>query len=329
MLVLGIESTCDETGVSIVRDGKEILSNVLSSSADIHEKYGGVFPELACRRHIDVIIPLVEEALQKANITPEQLDLIAVAKGPGLIGALLIGMNTAKGLSIAWNKPLIGVSHIEAHLYASMMSSDHLPMPALGIILSGGHTLLVKILNVGEYEPLGTTVDDAIGEAFDKVATLLSLPYPGGPHIEKLAKTGNSKGYSFSSGKVKKNPLYFSFSGLKTSVLYAIKGKELSITEKGDVAASFQEVALQDIAKKAQLALQQFPASAIYLGGGVCNNSRLREIMAEKFSHLPIFWPPMNLSADNAAMIAGLGAKKFLNGTDPLDLEVQTRIPIA
>lgn len=326
MIVLGIESTCDETGAAIVKDGREILSNVLASSADLHEKYGGVFPELACRRHIDAILPVIDEAMEKANVSPEMIDLIAVAKGPGLVGALLIGMNAAKGLSLAWKKPLIGVNHVEAHLYASMMHLEKIPLPALGLVLSGGHTLLLKILNVGQYEPIGTTVDDAIGEAFDKVAALLNLPYPGGPHVERLAKTGRLGTYSFSAGKVKRSRFDFSFSGLKTSVLYAVKGKEIN---PADVAASFQETALQDVVNKAHLAHLTFPCQALFLGGGVCNNNHLRELFAQRFPHLPVYWPPLNLSLDNAAMIAGLGAKKWNGQSDPLDLDVQTRIPIA
>lgn len=321
MNVLGIESTCDETGAAVVQDGKIILSNVLASSADIHEKYGGVFPELACRRHIEAILPVVDEALRIANVEP---DLIAVAMGPGLVGALLIGMNVAKGLSIAWNKPLVGVNHVEAHLYASMMDLDAVPLPALGIVISGGHTLLLKILELGCYQPIGTTVDDAIGEAFDKVGNLLGLTYPGGPQVEKLAKFGNPKAYPFSAGKVKRSPLDFSFSGLKTAVLYAMKGE----VDKASIAASFQETALRDIANKALMASKSFDCQAIFLGGGVTANQRLREIMKETFPRLPVFWPPGTLSLDNAAMIAGLGAKKFIAPGDSLSLEVRTRIPI-
>lgn len=384
MLVLGIESTCDETGAAVVKDGIyhppsgfvnlqghhsgpslndrsspilmqygpphdrpnldhsealqnsqnltaggiKILSNVLISSADIHEKYGGVFPELACRRHIDAIIPVIHEALQRASVTPKEIDLIAVAKGPGLVGALLIGMNAAKGLAIAWNKPFIGVNHVEAHLYASMMATATAPLPGLGIVLSGGHTLLLKILDVGNYDPIATTVDDALGEAFDKVATLLGLPYPGGPHIEKWAKKGDPKSYAFSAGKVKAAPNNFSFSGLKTSVLYAIQGQTLSDPQKSDVAASFQETALRDVVHKATLAAATFDCKGIYFGGGVCQNKRLRELFAKEFSHIPLFWPPPELCLDNAAMIAGLGAKKFFGVSDPFDLEVQTRIPL-
>jgi N6-L-threonylcarbamoyladenine synthase len=329
MLVLGIETTCDETAASLVRDGKEILSNVISSSADIHKEYGGVYPELACRAHSDRIISVIEQAMVRDF---SEIDLIAVAKGPGLAGALLIGMQTAKGLAIAWNKPFIGVNHVEAHLYAAMMEApEPLPFPALGIVLSGGHTFMLKIFSVGEYQLIGTTVDDAIGEAFDKVATLLGLPYPGGPCIEALAKKGDPKRFSFPKGFVKKNPLNFSFSGLKTSVLYAIKNQSLSEQDKADAAASFQETALSDVIHKAKLALKEFPAQAIFLGGGVCNNQRLRDLFSQEFPLHSIFWPQALLSLDNAAMIAGLGFKKFLHNpiSDPFDLEIQTRIPIA
>ena len=337
MIVLGIETTCDETGAALVLDGKRVLSNVVASSSDIHERYGGVFPELACRRHIDVIVPVIQEALREAGISPSQIDAIAVAKGPGLVGALLIGVNVAKGLSIAWKKPFLGINHVEAHLYAAMMEApEPWLFPALGLVLSGGHTLMLKMDRVGHYTCLGTTVDDAIGEAFDKVAALLGLPYPGGPHVERLALEGHLN-YSFSAGKVKKNPLDFSFSGLKTNVLYAVKGQNgaglppLSETQKADVAASFQETALRDILAKAALALQSFPCQAIYLGGGVCNNQRLKVLFSERFPEMPLFWPPAALTMDNAAMIAGLGFHKFLQNPsgDPLDLEVQTRIPVA
>jgi N6-L-threonylcarbamoyladenine synthase len=337
MMGLGIATTCDETAASLVRDGREILSNVIASSADIHEKYGGVFPELACRRHIDAVIPVIEEAIlplvpSHKSFEEAEIDLIAVAKGPGLIGALLIGMQAAKGLSLAWNKPLIGVNHVEAHLYGAMMGApEPLLLPALGIVLSGGHTFLVKILDVGRYELLGTTVDDAIGEAFDKVATLLGLSYPGGPGIEKMASSGTSGRFPFKAGRVKKNPLDFSFSGLKTSVYYAIKDRVVDEKEKADVAASFQETAFLDVVSKAALAISEFPCRAIYLGGGVSINRRLRALFVERFSGLSVFFPSQNLCLDNAAMIAGLGFHKFLQNPagDPLDLNVMARISIA
>ena len=330
MIVLGIESTCDETSASIVKDGREILSLSTASSADIHAQYGGVFPELACRRHIEAIIPVIQEAMEKAQVTPQDIDLIAVAKGPGLVGALLIGMQAAKGLAIAWEKPLIGVNHIEAHLYAAMMGEPkNLPFPALGLVLSGGHTLLLKIHDVGNYSPISTTVDDALGEAFDKVAILLGLPYPGGPHVESLAQQGDPKKFPFKAGFVKRSPLDFSFSGIKTSVLYAVKDRILSLQDKADIAASFQEAVFSDILDKTQRSLQS--EKAIYLGGGVCNNLKLRELFAKKFPNIPIFWPPKDLCLDNAAMIAGLGFQKFLlrPHSDPLDLEVSSRISIA
>jgi len=331
MITIGIESTCDETSCSIVKDGKEILSLVTASSANIHAKYGGVFPEMACRHHIDVILPVIEEAMQKGRVSKDQIDLIAVANGPGLIGALLIGLQAAKGLAIAWQKPFIGVNHVEAHLYAAMM--DHEPtLPALGVVLSGGHTLLLQIQDIGNYVAIGTTVDDALGEAFDKVAKLLSLPYPGGPHVENLALNGDPNRYSFKAGNVKKSPFDFSFSGIKTSVLYTVKDQKLSITDKADIAASFQEAALQDIVKKTGLALKKFPdTKAIYLGGGVCNNDRLRALFKEKFPEVSLYFPSKRLSLDNAAMIAGLGYQKFLQNpkSDSLDLEAKARIPIA
>lgn len=330
MIVLGIESTCDETSASIVRDGNEILSLVIASSAEIHQQYGGVFPELACRRHIESIIPVIEEALLQAHLTPKDIDLIAVARGPGLVGALLIGMQAAKGLSIAWNKPFIGVNHVEAHLYAAMMGAPRL-FPALGFVLSGGHTLLLKIESVGQYEQIGTTVDDAIGEAFDKVASMLGLPYPGGPHVERLARLGRPKTYPLRSGQVKKNPFDFSFSGIKTSVLYAMKEQTLSDQEKADLAASFQEAVFSDLITKAKKAISTFSCRALYLGGGVCQNLHLKKLFDEAFAPLPLFWPAKDLSLDNAAMIAGLGYHKFMQTGlgHPLDLDVQTRIPLA
>lgn len=337
MIVLGIESTCDETGAAIVQDGRKILSNVVASSSDIHVRYGGVFPELASRRHAEAILPVVQEAMSIAKISAAKIDLICVANSPGLIGSLLVGLQFAKGLAIAWNKPWIAVNHVEAHLYAAMMQApEPLSFPALGLVLSGGHTLLLKINSLGQYERIGTTVDDAIGEAFDKVASLLGLSYPGGPPLEILAKEGMADRFPLTAGKVKRNPLDFSFSGLKTSVLYAIKGqnaaepKILSEQERKDLAASFQETAFKDVIAKTILAQEQFNPQAIFLGGGVCNNQRLQELFKMTFNHLPIYFPSFELTLDNAAMIAGLGYQKFCSRpiSDPLDLEAQTRTPI-
>jgi N6-L-threonylcarbamoyladenine synthase len=338
MLVLGIESTCDETACAIVRDGREILSNVIRSQTDVHTPFGGVFPELACRRHIDALIPVVKAALLEAAVSPSEIDLIAVAKGPGLVGALLIGLNAAKALSYAWNIPFVGVNHVEAHLYAAMMPLPQPPMPALGLVASGGHTFLVKITALGHYELIGTTQDDAIGEAFDKVATLLGLPYPGGPEIEALAKLGCSKRFAFRPGKVKNHPWDFSFSGLKTNVLYTIKGPNaskdspllISEKEKADVAACFQETALKDVVGRAIEASKTFDAGAIYCGGGVTNNGRFRALFDELNCPVPVYFPPKRLALDNAAMIAGLGYHSFRKEGkgDGLDLGPMTRIPM-
>lgn len=307
MKVLGIETSCDETAVSIVEDGKKILINLVASQAEIHKAFGGVFPEMASRAHIDRLLPLIEEATKE-----HEIDLIAVANGPGLLGALLMGVTAAKALAYGWNRPLVGVNHVEAHLYAAMMEVDPV-FPSLGIVISGGHTFLAKMTGVCDYEVLGTTVDDAVGEAFDKVASLLGYPYPGGPEIEKVAKSGDPLKYPFKGGQVKGRPLDFSFSGLKTNVLYKVKGANcdrkgptiIEESEKKHIAASFQKAALEDILNKALKAAKTFDCKGIYLGGGVTQNGELRRLFEN--APYPVFWPPKGLSLDNAAMIAGLG----------------------
>lgn len=335
MLVLGIETTCDETAASIVEDGHKILSNVVFSQVPLHQKFGGVFPELASRSHVDKIIHVIDEAILKADIKLENIDLIAVAKEPGLIGSLLIGLNAAKGLAISINKPFIGINHIEAHLYASMMGKEkELIFPALGVVISGGHTMLLKILNIGEYEIIGTTIDDAIGECFDKVASMLDLPYPGGPQIEKLAIDADTNKYKFKAGKVDNNPFNFSFSGLKTKVLYTVKGQSSnkqspSLIEEKDkkyVAASFQKCAFEDLINKTILATKKFNLKAIYFGGGVSNNQTLKDMFEQINDKPKLFWPAKGLSLDNAAMIAGLGFHKFKKSfkSDNLDLNAET-----
>lgn len=329
MIVLGIETTCDETACAIVKDGREILSSVISSQIELHAQFGGVVPELSCRRHVDVIIPIIEQALKEANLSLEQIDLIAVAHGPGLIGALLIGLTAAKTLALAANKPLIGVNHVEAHIYASIMSHEVPKFPCIGVVLSGGHTSFVLMDGIGSYKLIGQTVDDAIGEAFDKVAKLLGLPYPGGPEIEKLAHSGNRYHFSFKPGKVKGQPLNFSFSGLKTAVLYALKDKELNESVKADAAAAFQHAALSDVVEKAKIALKQYGCDTLVFGGGVTNNRYLRDLIALEIPDAIALWPSIGLSLDNAAMIAGLGYHSYLKKgkSDSLDLEAQTRIP--
>lgn len=329
MLTLGIETTCDETACAIVRNGREILANVVSSQIDLHAEYGGVVPELACRRHLELLIPVIQQALNQAEVRLEEINLISVAQGPGLIGALLIGLNAAKALSLALDIPYIGVDHVEAHLYAAWMShSEPISFPCLGVVLSGGHTSLMTIPKLGQSQIVSQTVDDAIGEAFDKVAKILGLPYPGGPHIEQLASQGDSAKFKFSSGRVKESPLDFSFSGLKTAVLYACKDLQLSYKEKTDIAASFQKVAFQDVVNKCMKVSEMNGYTHLLFGGGVTNNQKLREMFKHSAPQLTCVWPALGLSLDNAAMIAGLGYQKYIEKGqgDNLHLEPYTRI---
>lgn len=330
MIVLGIESTCDETAASLVRDGEESLSQVVSSQVDLHNIYGGVVPELACRRHIEVIIPVIDQALKEANYPLEAIDLIAVAYGPGLIGPLFVGVETAKGLALALGKPIIGINHVEAHLYAALMSEKNsVSFPALGIVLSGGHTNLIKIEEIGSYIPLGKTVDDAIGEAFDKVAKLLGLSYPGGPIIEALAKKGDPKRFSLKAGTCKANPLNFSFSGLKTAVLYASKEGDVKDPQfAADLAASFQEAAFRDILLKTKRASVELGINTLVFGGGVTNNQALRSLFKEQMPHCHLIFPIPSLTLDNATMIAGLGFQRYqrFGPSDLASLDAKTQI---
>ncbi len=336
MFTLGIESTCDETAAAVVVDGRKILSNVIHSQIPLHRKFGGVFPEVASRSHVEALPIVIREAVKEAGVSLQDIDLISVAKGPGLIGPLLIGVNGAKALALGLNKPFVGINHVEAHLYAAMMGEESPIFPSLGVVVSGGHTFLVVIEDIGTYRKIGGTVDDAIGEAFDKVGKLLGLPYPGGPEIEKLALLGDKTAMHFKAGVVKEKPYDFSFSGLKTNVFYSIHGQNspkglacpLEDEEKAHIAASFQETALNDVVDKALKATRDFHLKAIYIGGGVSHNKRLRELLLKKAGGIPVFFPGPGLSLDNGAMIAGLGFhvyKKQGKG-DPLTLEPLTRI---
>ena len=338
MLVLGIETTCDETACAVVKSGNHILSNVIASQIGLHKSYGGVYPELASRSHVDNFIPVLEESLKEANITAQDIDLIAVSKAPGLIGSITIGLNAAKALSLAWNIPYIGVNHVEAHLYAAMMGLTP-TFPAIGVVLSGGHTFIVKINALGSYEMLGTTVDDAIGESFDKVALMLDLPYPGGPEIEKLALQGDPLKYKLKAGCVKNKNLHFSFSGIKTNVLYAIKGDNsnkhsptrLPEEEKKHLAASFQHCVFMDVIRKTLKACDVHGCKAIFLGGGVTQSQTLKNLFYKHSpSYIQVHYPGKGLSLDNAAMIAGLGFHLYQKQpiSDPLDLQAAPRMPI-
>lgn len=341
LIVLGIESTCDETGCAIVKDGKEILSNIVYSQVKLHEEFGGVVPELACRKHIDVIIPVLDEALKEACVSLSEIDLISVANAPGLIGAVLIGLNCAKALSVSLQKPLIGVNHVEAHLYAALMSYEsEVRFPALGVALSGGHTALILMNSIGDYSLIGETIDDALGEAFDKVAKMMELPYPGGPEIEKHAKQGNAHSFTLKAGRVKANPFDFSFSGLKTAVLYNLRGQNASskhsekLTKSNtcNMAATFQRVAFEDVINKTLKAAKEYGCETLIFGGGVTNNQTLRQMFAEKGAGLNQLWPSKGLVLDNAAMIAGLGYHQYINRGktgDTLDLEANSRVVFA
>jgi N6-L-threonylcarbamoyladenine synthase len=333
VLVLGIESTCDETSAALVRSGREIVAHTIASQAAIHSFYGGVVPELASRHHIDDIIPVLQQCMDNSRAGLADIDLIAVACGPGLIGSLLVGMQTAKALAWTLNVPLVGVNHVEAHLYASMMSVESIDayLPAIGVILSGGHTTLLSVEGVGKYTLIGQTVDDAAGEAFDKVAKMLSLGYPGGPIIEGKASSGNPSAFGFHGGRVKGHPLDFSFSGLKTAVLYTIQSLlpqgPLSEETICDLCASFQQAVIHDLAKKIQIACEMYNPKALFFGGGVTQNQTLRAHFAQ-ILHLPLFWPNKELCLDNAAMIAGLGFHTYCQNPqdERFTLEPRTRI---
>lgn len=324
--ILGIESTCDETAASVVVRGCEILSSITARQIDLHREYGGVVPELASRRHLELILPVIDEALKTANLDLKEIDGIAVAKGPGLLGALLVGLNTAKALKMATEKPLIGVSHLEAHLYAAIMGKDPL-FPALGLILSGGHTSLVFMESHESWRPLGTTLDDAIGEAFDKVARLIGLPYPGGPPIEESAKMGDKNALPFKPATLEKRPYDFSYSGLKTSVMHHIKDRSIEGKEIHDIAASFQHAAFESVRLVLERAIRDFSPRSLIFGGGVTANQALRFYIP---NNLPVFWPSFDMSLDNAAMIAGLGYHKLIKNPlgDPLTLQAHPRMPL-
>lgn len=323
MIVLGIESSCDESSVGIVRDGRQILALSTFSQVVLHEKKGGVIPEVAAHSHVEQILPQVSLSLQQAGLSLEQIDLFAATMGPGLLGCLLIGMNMAKAFSLSLNRPFIGVNHLHAHLYAAQLSTlEPISFPALGCILSGGHTLLLYMDSMHRYHCLGQTVDDAVGEAFDKVALLLGGSYPGGALIEKWAREGDSEKYAFRAGRVAGAPLSFSYSGLKTQVLYTLKGNNAhrsseNLLAEGEfvhLAASFQRAIFSDLVEKIYLAQRKFPCENLLFGGGVCRNRALREYLKEHFSNCTLHWPTEELCLDNGAMIAGLAYEKKREG---------------
>jgi N6-L-threonylcarbamoyladenine synthase len=333
--ILGIETSCDETAAAVVENGRIILSNVVASQIDLHAQFGGVFPEVASRQHIKTIYPIIDEALHEAHLTLNDLDAIAVTRGPGLPGSLVVGMNAAKGLVLGSGLPLIGVSHLEGHLYSAWLykpdtTPPHEPkFPLVALIVSGGHTELVLMKGHLQYQHLGATLDDAAGEAFDKVARLLGLEYPGGPSIQKASAEGNPLAYNFPRAWLE-DSWDFSFSGLKTAVMRSV---QLHGTQKSlpvaDLAASFQAAVVDVLVTKTLKAVKEFSAKNLVVAGGVSANRALRHSIQTR-STCPLNIPPIWLCTDNAAMIGGAAYFRFIQGQrDPLDMDVLPNWPLS
>jgi len=337
--ILGIESSCDETGAAVVRDGRDVLSNVIASQDDLHVEYGGVVPEIASRAHVERILPVVRRALADAGIGYGDINAIAVGNRPGLIGSLLVGLAAAKGLAWSLGKPLVGVDHIHAHLYAASLDREPPAFPALGLVISGGHTTLYRLESWLSIARLGSTIDDAVGEAYDKVGTILGLAYPGGPKLDRLAQEGDERAHDFPVSDLGPDSLDFSFSGIKTAVLYTVRGRperrgeetvfprdesDLSEREQADVAASFQRAAVEALLRKTRRALEAGESRSLLIGGGVSANSRVRQVfprLADEFG-VELRIPPLRYCLDNAAMIAGLAHERLQAGEmDDLSLE--------
>jgi len=315
MIVLGIETSCDETSAAIVIDGKKILSNITASSLEFHKKYGGVIPEIASRMQLETIAKITNDALKSAKVKLKDINLISVTSGPGLLGSLVVGISFAKSLSLSLGVPLLGLNHVHSHFYASYLDNKKIRLPFVALVVSGGHTSLYYIQDFDKIEVLGQTQDDACGEAFDKVAKILGLGYPGGPIIEKLAQTGDKTKVRFNCSGTK-NEMDFSFSGIKTAVLYYVKNKQLSVKQKQDLCASFQETVIDTLVKKATAACKLKKTNRLVIGGGVVANNRLREKFSEAASlhNLNCYFPKKILCMDNAAMVAGLGYQLFKKG---------------
>jgi N6-L-threonylcarbamoyladenine synthase len=335
--ILAVETSCDETAVAIVNN-RHILSNIVASQIDIHRSYGGVVPEVASRQHLETVNTLIERSLTEANLDWDSIDGIAATCAPGLVGALLVGLTAAKTLAIVRNKPFIGVHHLEGHIYATYLSEPDWQPPFLCLLVSGGHTSLIYVKDCGVYETLGTTRDDAAGEAFDKVARLLNLGYPGGPAIDRLAQKGNPQAFPLPEGKISLpeggyHPYDSSFSGLKTAVLRLVQQleKEADPLPVEDLAASFQETVARSLAQKTITCALNYGIKNIAVGGGVAANSGLRKhLLAAGQTHdLRVHFPPLKFCTDNAAMIACAAAEHFDRGhISPLTLGVQSRLSL-
>jgi N6-L-threonylcarbamoyladenine synthase len=334
--ILAIETSCDETGVAIVKN-RHILSNIVASQIEIHRAYGGVVPEVASRQHLEVINICLEQALQEAQVGWESIDGIAVTVAPGLVGALLVGLSTAKTLALIHNKPLLGIHHLEGHIYASYLSTSTLEPPFLCLLVSGGHTSLIAVRGCGDYTMLGATRDDAVGEAFDKTARLLGLGYPGGPAIDRAAQSGNPYAYSLPEGRVSRPeggyyPYEFSFSGLKTAVARLVKQLEAEgELAVNDLAASFQETVARSLSERTIACALEYQLPTIVVGGGVAANRSLRAKLSQKGAEngLEVHFPPLSLCTDNAAMIASAGVQHYQRDQfSPLTISATSRLPL-
>ena len=336
MRILGIESSCDETAAAVVEDGRRLLSNVVHSQIDIHAEYGGVVPEVAARSHLEVVNPVINRALTEAGVGWDEIDGIAVTYAPGLIGSLMIGSLAARTLALVHNKPLYPIHHVEGHVYANFLNETAPTFPLLALIVSGGHSQLVLFRDHGDYELLGQTRDDAVGEAFDKVAKIIGLPYPGGPSVAKAALEGDAHKYPLPKARLD-SPYDFSFSGLKTAVLRAVQHEvgvdftfpshelpgRVNDRQRADFAASFQRIAIETLVDKTERAFRDYSPASVVIAGGVAANQELRRQLSERLP-IQIDYAPMQLCTDNAAMIATLGcyyAERHAP-SDPLELEI-------
>ncbi|MGH2786285.1 MAG: tRNA (adenosine(37)-N6)-threonylcarbamoyltransferase complex transferase subunit TsaD [Actinomycetota bacterium] len=333
-LVLGIETSCDETSAAVVKGGREILSNVVVSQERLHGEYGGIVPEIAARAHVEALTPAIGEALFRADATFWDLDGIAVTLGPGLIGSLLVGVAEAKAIAAVLNVPFVGVNHLEAHLYSNLIADADAAFPALALIISGGHTLLVHARGHGDYDVLGGTIDDAAGEAFDKVARFLGLDYPGGPEIDRLSLLGDPVAVAFPRALVDEDGFDVSYSGLKTAVINYVRKVEASggAVSIEDVAASFQRAVVDVQVAKTMAALGRYPTDRVFLCGGVAANSGLRQGLAEACTSadVSLYVPPLELCTDNAAMVAACGAAMLKRGiVMGLDVSPDPNLPLA
>ncbi|KGX88341.1 O-sialoglycoprotein endopeptidase [Pontibacillus halophilus JSM 076056 = DSM 19796] len=334
--ILGIETSCDETAVAIVKNGTELVANVVASQIESHKRFGGVVPEIASRHHVEQVTHVIEEALEKADMTMEEIEAIAVTEGPGLVGALLIGVNAAKALAFAHSKPLVGVHHIAGHIYANRLQKEF-QFPLLSLVVSGGHTELIHMKDHGEFEIIGETRDDAAGEAYDKVARTLKLPYPGGPHIDRMAHEGETN-IDFPRAWLESDSYDFSFSGPKSSVINTLhNAKQRGVELKDvDIAASFQQSVVEVLSTKTHKAAKEYGVNQVIVAGGVAANKGLREALEQKFEgeDMELLIPPLHLCTDNAAMIAAAGTVAYnsghragwdLNGNPSLSLEKYTK----